>query len=120
MRSDFYLNIGTYLQQKRTKPLIVPPPARGQYVVLKLFRVTDAAFSTPATYICVCLLGVFLPFILDVRLVDVPAGVTQEVGHTGSLSHLPSAVLALMFLAKKIQPFLFLVDRDVKFYVLTI
>ena len=37
--------------------------------------------------------------------VDVPAGVTQEEGHTGFL-HLPSAVLALMFLAKKIQPFL--------------
>ena len=43
---------------------------------------------------------VAIPFILDVRLVDVPAGVTQEEGHTGRLLiHLPSAVLALIFLA---------------------
>ena len=32
------------------------------------------------------------------RLVDVPAGVTQEEGHTGFF-HLPSEVLALIFLA---------------------
>ena len=38
---------------------------------------------------CVCC---HPPFILDVRLVDAPAGVTQEEGHTGFL-HLPSAVL---------------------------
>ena len=31
---------------------------------------------------CVC---VVIPFILDVRLVDAPAGVTQEEGHTGFL-----------------------------------
>ena len=29
---------------------------------------------------------------------DVPAGVTQEEGHTGFLIHLPSAVRALIFL----------------------
>ena len=58
-----------------------------------------------------------IPFILDVRLVDVLAGVTQEEGHTGSL-HLPSAVLALIFLAKRIQPFLSLVDHEVEFCVL--
>ena len=44
---------------------------------------------------------------------DVPAGVTQEEGHTGFL-HL-SAVRALIFLARRIQPFLSLVDREVKF-----
>ena len=44
-------------------------------------------------------------FILDVRFVDVPAGVTQEEGQTGFL-HLPSAVLALIFLARRIQPLL--------------
>ena len=54
------------------------------------------------------------PFILDVRLVDVPAGVTQEEGLTEFLIHLPSAVLALIF------TFLSLVDREVKFCVLTI
>ena len=41
---------------------------------------------------------------------DVPA--TQEEGHTGFL-HLPSAVLALIFLARKILSFLSLVDREV-------
>ena len=56
---------------------------------------------------------VFFPFILDVRLVDIPAGVTQEEGHTGFLIHLPSAVLAFIYLARRIQPFLSLVDREV-------
>ena len=50
---------------------------------------------------------------------DVPAGVTQEEGHTGFLIHLPSAVRALIFVARRIQPFLSLVDREVKFCVLT-
>ena len=48
---------------------------------------------------------------------DVPAGVTQEEGHTGFLIHLLSAVRALIFLARRIQPlFLSLVDREVEFY----
>ena len=51
---------------------------------------------------------------------DVPAGVTQEDGHTGFLIHLLSAVRALIFLARRIQPFLSLVDREVEFCVLTI
>ena len=66
---------------------------------------------------------------------DVPAGVTQEEGHTGGRSHrrkvtqeeghtgflihLPSAVRALIFVARRIQPFLSLVDREVEFCVLT-
>ena len=45
---------------------------------------------------------------------DVPAGVTQEEGHTGFLIHL-SAVRALIFLARRIQPFLSLVDRELYF-----
>ena len=57
-------------------------------------------------------------FILDVRLLDVRAGVTQEESHTGFL-HLPSAVLASIFIAKRIQPLLSLVDRDVEFCVST-
>ena len=56
---------------------------------------------------------------MDVRLVDVPAGVTQEESYTGFLIPLPSVVLALIFLARRIQPFLSLVDREVKFCVLT-
>ena len=51
---------------------------------------------------------------------DVPAGVTQEEGHTGFLIHLLSAGRALIFLARRIQPFLSLVDREVEFCVLTI
>ena len=51
---------------------------------------------------------------------DVPAGVTQEEGHIGFLVHLLSAVHALFFLARKIQPFLSLVNREVEFCVLTI
>ena len=51
---------------------------------------------------------------------DVSAGVTQAEGHTGFLIHLLSAVRDLIFLAKRIQPFLSLVDREVEFCVLTI
>ena len=50
---------------------------------------------------------------------DVSAGVTQEEGNTGFL-HLPPAALGLIFLARRIQPFLSLVDREVEFCVLTI
>ena len=54
-------------------------------------------------------------------MLDVTAVVTQEEGHTGFLIHLLSAVRALFFLAKRIQPsFLSLVDREVEFCVLTI
>ena len=50
-------------------------------------------------------------FILDVQIV----GSTSR-GHTGFLIHLPSAaVLALIFLVRRIQPFLSLVDREVEF-----
>ena len=53
---------------------------------------------------------VLIPFILDVRFVDVPAGVTLEEGHTGFLD--------LLSAVRKIQPFLSLVDRDVEFCIL--
>ena len=56
---------------------------------------------------------VVLPFILDVRFVDVPTGVRQEEGHTGFL--VPSALLAFIFFARKIQSSLSLVDRVVEF-----
>ena len=46
---------------------------------------------------------------------DVPAGVTQEEGHTVFFIHL-SAVRALIFLARRIQPFLSLVDREVEIF----
>ena len=50
---------------------------------------------------------------------DVPAGVTQEEGHTGFLILLLSAVRAFIFLARRIQPFLSLVDREVEFLCTT-
>ena len=52
---------------------------------------------------------------------DVPAGVTQEEGNTGFSIHLLSAVLALItFIARRTQPFLSLVDREIDFCVLMI
>ena len=65
--------------------------------------------------LCVCIV---IPFILDIRLVDVPAGVKQEEGHTGFI-HLLSAVRALIFIARRIQPFLSLVDCEVELCLLT-
>ena len=61
--------------------------------------------------VCVC---VVISFILNVRFVNVPAGVAQEEGHTGFL-HLPSAVLALTFTERRIQPSLSLVEDEVEF-----
>ena len=51
---------------------------------------------------------------------DVPPEVTQEEGHTEFIIHLLSAVRALILLARRIQPFLALVDRKVVFCVLAI
>ena len=69
------------------------------------------------TYVCVCVFSSH-PFWTSSSL-DAPAGVTQEEGHTGFLIHLPSAVRALIFVARRIQPFLSLVDREVEFCALT-
>ena len=61
---------------------------------------------------CVCVCAV-IPFILDVRLVDAPAEVTQEEGHKGFL-YLPSAVLSSIFFARGVQPSLSLLDCEVE------
>ena len=50
---------------------------------------------------------------------DLPAGVTHEEAHTGFVIRLSSAALALIFIARRIQPFLSIVDREVEFCVLT-
>ena len=50
--------------------------------------------------VCVCMCGV-IPFILGVRLVDVPVGVSQKEGHTGFLIHLPFGMLVLIFSREK-------------------
>ena len=70
--------------------------------------------------VCVCVFGFSSHSFWTSSSVDVPAGVTQEEGHTGFLIHLLSAVRALFFLARRIQPFLSLIDREVEFCVLTI
>ena len=83
--------------------------------VLEVFRLPcDHGFLTPAYVFSVFSSHSFW------TSMDVPAGVTQEEGHTVFLIHLPSAVRALIFLARRIQPFLSLVDREVEFCVLTI
>ena len=75
--------------------------------------------------VCVCVCVCFLPIHSghQVRWTYQPGShrrkVTQEKGHTGFLIHLLSAVRAFIFLARRIQPFLSLVDREVEFCVLT-
>ena len=72
--------------------------------------------EVPTVCVSVC---VIIPFIPNVGLlVDAPAGVTQEDSHTGFL-HLPSAVLALTFIARMVQPLRSLIDREVEFCVPT-
>ena len=77
-------------------------------------------------YTDVCVFCVFCVFCVSFDLfwtsnsLDVSTGVTQEEGHTGELIHLPSAVRAFIFLARKIQLFLLLVDREAEFCVPTI
>ena len=81
-------------------------------------KVTQDFSSTFFLRFCLLFLFSSHPFWTSSSL-DVPAGVTQEEGHSGFLIHLPSAVRALIFVARRIQPFLSLVDREVEFCVLT-
>ena len=76
--------------------------------------------STCINLTCVCVCVCVFSSLSFWTSIDVPAGVTQEEGNTGFSIHLLSAVLALIFLARRIQPFLSLVDREVEFCVLTI
>ena len=85
------------------------PPVRGEKMSKHLGGIKGCK--------CVCVFSSH-PFWTSSSL-DVPAGVTQEEGHTGFLIHLLSAVRALIFVARRIQPFLSLVDREVEFCVLT-
>ena len=73
----------------------------------------QAIKKNSSTTVCVCIV---IPFILGVDLVDVLAGVTQEEGRTGFL-HVSSVVLALIFIARRIQSSLSLVDRNVDFFL---
>ena len=66
--------------------------------------------------VCVCMFSSYL--LWTSSSLDVPAGVTQEEGHTGFFIHLLSAVHAFILLPRRIQPFLSLVDREVEICVL--
>ena len=99
-------------------------PQRGEEVTKRLggtigcidkISVVSGYHGVLCEKVCVCVFTSH-PFWTSM---DVPAGVTQEEGHTGFLIHLPSAVRALIFVARRIQPFLSLVDREVEFCVLT-
>ena len=97
---------------------------------LSLFRGTshnNIAISVPTlfffrsyneVFVCVCVFSSH-SFWTSSSL-DVPAGVTQKEGRTGFLIRLLAAVRALIFLERRIQPFLSLVDREVEFCVHTI
>ena len=64
-------------------------------------------------YVCVCVFS--SDSLWTSSSLDVPAGAKQEEGRTGFLIHLLSAARAFIFLARRIQPFLSLVDREVEF-----
>ena len=70
--------------------------------------------STCAWFVC------FFPIYSGRQVRWMYQPVTQKEGHTGFLIHLPSAVHTFIFLARRIQPFLSLVDREVEFCVLTV
>ena len=64
----------------------------------------------------VCVLCVFSSHLFwTSSSLDVPARVTQEEGRAGFLLYLTSAAHAFIFHARRIQPFLSLVDREVDF-----
>ena len=80
----------------------------------------DLMCSLPDVARCVCLC--FLPIHSghQVRWTYQPGSHRRKVTQDFSfLIHLPSAVRALIFVARRIQPFLSLVDREVEFCVLT-
>ena len=59
-------------------------------------------------------------FILDIMFVRRTSRAILEEGHTVFSIHLRSAVRALIFLARRIPPFLSPVDHEVDFFVLAI
>ena len=76
---------------------------------------------------CVCVCMCFLPIHSghQIRWTYQPGShrrkvTQQEEGHIGFFIHVPSAVRALIILARRIQPLLSLVGREVEFCVLTI
>ena len=75
----------------------------------------DLIVLHPLGMLCVCVCVFSSRSFWTSSSLGEPAGDTQEEGHTGFLIHLLSAVRALIFLARRIQPFFSLVDREVEF-----
>ena len=91
--------------------LRVPFTSINSYLFSSLVFLFFVSFFRVVFVVCMC---VVISFILDVRFVDVPAGVTQTAGgrlYTGFLNH-SSVVFAFKFLARSIQPFLSLVNHE--------
>ena len=108
-RSPYVFWSSSSLLVDETAEVVLPSPTSTEF---------DSNWVYSRLCVCVCVFSSH-PFWTSSSL-DVPAGVTQEEGHTGFLIHLPSAVRALIFVARRIQPlFLSLVDREVEFCVLT-
>ena len=101
---------------------IVSPPVCVCVCVCVFIKLHITTQSGPVILVsvCVCVCVFSSHSFWTSSSLDVPAGVTQEEGHTGFFIHLLSAVRALIFLARRIQPILSLVDREVEFCVLTI
>ena len=76
-----------------------------------LYQVSSSVSTNNLSIWCVCVIHcVVIPFIHGRQA----CGRTSR-GHTGFLIHRPPAALALIFLARRIQTFLSLVDREVEF-----
>ena len=81
------------------------------YISLKV-HVANLRYFTSMTFTAVCVCVFSSHLFWTSSSLDVPAEVTQEEGHTGFITHLPSEVRTLVSLERRIQPFLSLVDRS--------
>ena len=110
MRSYFSSNIcSTVIQQTDRQG----SSDGGLSILIYLISIFSRAI--PLCSVCVCFLPIHSGH--QVRWTYQPGSHRRKV--TGFLIHLPSAVRALIFVARRIQPFLSLVDREVEFCVLT-
>ena len=102
---------------------ILTPPRQmvGLYLLPSRSHVFRCGSQNSNRHDCVKNVDVFSSHLFwTSRSLCVPPGATQEEGHTEFIIHLSSAERALIFPARRIHPFLSLVDREVEFCVLTI
>ena len=89
--------------------------SRTVYTVVQQYILVDYCLLVQVC-VCVCVFSSHSFW----TSIDIPAGVTQGGGNTGFSIHLLSTVLVLIFLARRIQPLLSLVDREVEFCVVVV